>query len=269
MSIVILALVSMGGLSALFAVLLSVAHGRLRVEEDPRVGAVLEALPGINCGACGFASCHALAEAAVKGDVPPNSCVVGGNSVATQVAAVLGIEAEAREPTYAYVRCGAGASQRQKKAAYSGIPTCRAANLVMGGETACSYGCLGFGDCADVCPFGAISMVEGLPVVDLSKCTGCGQCVKVCPRSLIVLCSFSETAYRVKCSSHDAGRRARQICEKSCIACMRCAKSCPYEACSVEDSLAVIDPLNCQLCGICHLVCPTGAIVELQRGPAL
>ncbi|RLE14461.1 electron transporter RnfB [Candidatus Aerophobetes bacterium] len=264
MSLILLAVTSMGALAAFFAVMLSVAHSRLKVEEDPRIEKLFEELPGANCGACGFASCRALAEAIVKGEATTTSCVVGGSEVAAKISQLMGVEAEAVERKLAFVRCGAGVSERAKKAIYRGVETCRAANLVMGADVACSYGCLGFGDCQRICPFDAIKMVDFLPHIDLSRCTGCGRCVEVCPRGIIVLENLEDINYRVKCSSLDKGKKARQVCEKSCIACGRCAKFCPYEACWMEDNLAHIDPVNCQVCGVCYTVCPTGAIVEVK-----
>ena len=264
MSLVLLAITSMGALSAFFAIMLSVAHNKFKVEEDPRVERILAELPGANCGACGFASCRALAEAIVKEGAPTNACVAGGNKVAEKISQIMGVESEAVERKVAFVRCGAGKSQKETKATYRGVETCRAANLVMGADSACSYGCLGFGDCERECPFNAIKMVDGLPQVDFSRCTGCGRCVNVCPRNIIVLEKFDDVNYRVKCLSLDKGKRAREICQKSCIACGRCVKFCPYEACWLENNLAHIDPINCQSCGICYSVCPTGAIVEVK-----
>lgn len=263
MSLIIIATGSMAVLAAFFAIMLSLAHSRLKVEEDPRVEEVLEALPGTNCGACGFASCHALAEAIVREGAEINSCVVGGGDVVEEISQIMGVEAEATRKRIVFVRCGAGKSERRSKATYRGVETCRAADIVMGADTACFYGCLGFGDCQEVCPFKAIKMVDGLPYIDSYKCTGCGKCVEVCPRNIIVLDSFDELNYRVKCSSLDRGKRARQVCKKACITCGRCAKSCPYDACWMENKLACIDPRNCQVCGICCLVCPTDAIVEM------
>lgn len=261
---VLMATLSMGGLAAFFAFMLSLAHRRLKVEEDPRVEEILDALPGVNCGACGFASCHALAEAIVKGKARVNACVVGGPSCLQRISEIMGVESEAPERKVAFVLCGATTSQRAKKAIYQGVLSCRAANLLMGADTACQYGCLGFGDCERICPFNAIRMVEGLPRINLSGCTGCGKCVEICPRNIITLENFDELNYRVKCSSLDRGKKARQVCQRACIACGRCVKSCPFDACWMEDNLAHIDPKNCQLCGVCFLVCPTSAIVEIK-----
>ncbi len=265
MNLVNTAVASMGILAFFFALMLSLAHRRLKVEEDPRVEKISDILPGVNCGACGFASCHALAEAIVAGDAEVNSCVVGGNEVSKAISEIMGVETQVVEKKLAFVKCGATISERSKKAIYQGVETCRAANLVMGGDIACSFGCLGYGDCERACPFSAIKVVDGLPNIDFSRCTGCGRCVEVCPRDIIVLERFNDLNYKVKCSSLDRGKKARQVCKKACIACGRCVKSCPYEACFLENNLALIDPRNCQVCGVCSIVCPTGAIVEIKK----
>jgi electron transfer flavoprotein alpha subunit/NAD-dependent dihydropyrimidine dehydrogenase PreA subunit len=46
--------------------------------------------------------------------------------------------------------------------------------------------CTGCESCIPACPFGALSMKEGIAVVD-EKCTFCGACVDVCPVSAITL----------------------------------------------------------------------------------
>ena len=264
MSLFLTSIVTMGGFGAFFAFILSIAHKKLRVEVDPREEQVLNALPGANCGACGFASCRALAEAIVKGDAPVNSCVAGGSEVAEKISRLMGVGSVTVQKKLAFVHCGAQSEQRTKKAIYQGVKSCRAASIVMGADTACPYGCIGFGDCEVACPFNAIKMVGGLPQIDLNKCTGCGNCVNVCPRSIISLESFDDINYKVACSSLDKGKKARQVCQKACIACGLCEKFCPFDACEVKNNLAHIDPRNCQKCGICAAVCPTNAIVQIN-----
>lgn len=187
MNVISISILSVGGLAAIFALFLSIAHQKLKVEEDPRVEKIIDRLPGANCGACGFASCRALAETLVDDTSLVNSCVAGGNDTAQKIAQMLGVESEAAESKVAFVKCGAFQEERKEKASYVGVKSCQAANMIMGGELACTYGCLGYGDCQIACPFDAISIKEGLPQIDLERCTGCGNCVKACPRDLISL----------------------------------------------------------------------------------
>lgn len=265
MNIISISILTIGGLAAIFALFLSIAHQKLKVEEDPRVEKIIDRLPGTNCGACGFASCRALAEVIVNDNVLVNSCVAGGNDTIQKIAQMLGVESEAAESKVAFVKCGAFQEERSEKANYVGVKSCQAADMIMGGELACTYGCLGYGDCQIACPFEAISMKNGLPQIDLEQCTGCGNCVKACPRDLISLYILDgEIYYRVTCSSLDKGKKARLACEKSCIACGICAKVCPFDACEMKDNLAIIDQRNCQRCGVCAERCPTQAIRETR-----
>jgi Na+-translocating ferredoxin:NAD+ oxidoreductase RNF subunit RnfB len=261
MNLILISTLSMGGLAAVFALFLSIANKKLKVEEDPRVEQILGYLPGVNCGACGRASCRSLAEAMVKGEALASACVPGGNDVGEKIAALMGVESGSTQSKVAFLHCGALHSERRKKAEYEGVKSCQAANLLMGGDLACGYGCLGYGDCQASCPFDAIIMNGGLPRVDAAKCTGCGNCVRACPRSLITLEVLDgELHFRVVCSSLDKGKKARKVCEKACIACGLCVKVCPFDACELQDNLAVIDQRNCQTCGVCAPRCPTGAI---------
>ncbi len=266
MNLILISTLSMGGLAAAFALLLSIAHRKLKVEEDPRVERILEILPGANCGACGYASCHALAEEIIKENSSVNSCIAGGNNTSQKIAGILGVESEVTQSKIAFLRCGASQSERKKKAEYEGIKSCQAADMIAGGELACAYGCLGYGDCQTACLFDAISMRDGLPQIELARCTGCGNCVKACPRNLISLEVLGEEPqYRVVCSSLDKGKKDRIACERACTACGICVKVCPFDACQIVDNLAVIDQRNCQGCGICAERCPTGAIHLVSR----
>jgi len=265
MNIILISILSVGGLAAIFAVFLSIAHQKLKVEEDPRVEKVIGQLPGVNCGACGFASCRAMAEEVVGGNISVGTCSAGGNDTVQKIAEILGVESEASEKELAFLQCGAVSGERKKKASYVGIESCQAADIAMGGELACDYGCFGYGDCQAACPFDAISIKEGLPQIDVARCTGCGNCVEACPRDLISLQVLDgEVHYRVICSSLDKGKKARLACERACIACNICVKVCPFDACEVKDNLAVIDQRNCQRCGVCAQRCPTQAIRETR-----
>ncbi|MGI6643991.1 MAG: RnfABCDGE type electron transport complex subunit B [Bacillota bacterium] len=252
----------LGGAGLVMGVLLGVAAKKFRVEEDPRIEAVLACLPGANCGACGFPGCSGLAMAICEGKAPVNACSVGGNAVAERISEILGTTAEALEPQVAVVHCQ-GASE--EVAAYRGIRDCEALNM-LGGSKLCPYGCLSLGSCVSACPFGAMSMGDnGLPVVDVTKCTGCGICVKTCPRGVIDLAPFNQEV-DVRCHSHDRGATVRKYCKAGCIGCALCVKSCPEKCRFMEGgTLAKIDYAACKNCGVCVAKCPVKAISRMSR----
>ena len=254
-------LIFLGGMGALFGFGLALAAQKFAVKTDPKVAKVREALPGANCGACGFAGCQSYAEAvATKPEIAPNLCAPGKAPVAMQVSAITGKAAEAKEPEFARVMCQGGHSKSQKRYAYEGVPDCRAAVLAGGGDKACRYGCLGYGTCSRSCPFGAITMTEDrLPFVDITKCTGCRKCEAACPVKVIQVLPASREVL-VACHSRDKGVDTRKNCEVGCIGCGNCVKVCPFEAVSVTSNLAVVDVNKCQVCGLCAGKCPTGAI---------
>lgn len=185
-------LIVLGGLGALCGVGLAVAAKLFYVYVDPKIEAVTEALPGANCGGCGFPGCGANAEAIVKGKSSPTSCVAGGSDVGPSVAAILGVAAEVREPDVARPGCTYGFQDADLKFLYEGVRDCRAAVLLSGGSKVCPIGCVGLGTCARACPFDALSMgPDNLPVVNPAKCTGCGTCERICPKNIITLTSNS------------------------------------------------------------------------------
>ncbi len=251
---------SMGGLGALLALGLGIASKAFHVERDPKIDEVNEALPGANCGACGYAGCDAFAEAVANGDAPVTGCPVGGDSVAERLAEIMGAEAEESEEQVAQVLCKGGTKETARAAEYEGIETCTAASVAGISEKRCSYGCLGLGDCAHVCPFDAITMSSnGLPEVDPDKCTACNKCVEKCPHDLFVLSPVSGENH-IRCSSHDGGKFVRGICEVGCIACTQCVRVCPVDAIEMQDNLAVLDYEKCINCGLCAEKCPTNTI---------
>ena len=229
------------------------------VEVDEREAAVRECLPGNNCGACGFAGCDALAGAISRGEAPVNGCPVGGAPVAEKVGEIMGQKAEAVERRVAFVRCKGTCEVTHNQGNYVGIQDCRSA--VLGGlnVTDCSYGCLGFGSCAAVCPQDAITVVDGVAVVNRNRCIGCGLCTKVCPRGLIELVPESKHV-SVQCSNHDRGPMVKKVCTAGCIGCGICAKQCAYEAISVTNNLAHVNYDNCVQCGKCVAKCPAKVI---------
>jgi len=224
-NIILISTLSMAGLGLFFASVLALANQKLKVEEDPMIEKILHELPGINCGACGFASCRQYAEALAKKKAPPDKCKASGEEQKRDLAKLLGVSLKTKSKEVAVVHCGADNSVRKKKASYNGVETCLAAHNTFGGELLCDWGCLGYGDCARACPFGAVTMVNGLPEIDITRCTACGKCVEACPRKIISIMKIenSKPLY-VACSSRDKGPATRKTCQAGCIACGICEK---------------------------------------------
>jgi len=261
---VLAAVFALGGLGFAFGVVLSIAFSKLAVKVDPREAEILEALPGANCGACGFPGCQGLAEALIKGKAEPDACIAGGVETAKKVAKILGVEIEPKVELVAFVACRAGIKQANKKYKYRGIDNCQAAALLFTGDKACVYGCLGLGSCVKVCPFNAISLTEeGLAVVDPEKCRSCQKCIKACPRNLISMVPRNQQVL-VVCRNRDRGKKAKEVCSIACIACRICEKACPQQAITMVENLAVIDFEKCNQCGICVEKCPQKAIHKIQ-----
>jgi len=241
MNTFISSIITMVGLGVFFSVILAVANKHLKVEEDPRIEKIEGILPGLNCAACGFPNCRALAEAIAKNEAPPATCPAGGEEAAALIADFLGLEAEKLTKNIAVIHCGADQTQRKKKAEYTGIQTCKAANMIFWGGLECKFGCLGFGDCAKACPFDGIKMVNGLPEVDTDKCTACGKCVAACPRGIISLESFERGELTlVACNSTEKGGVVKKICPVGCTACRVCEKL-SEGVFTVQDNLARVD----------------------------
>lgn len=247
-------------LGAVAGILLTVASKVFEVKVDERIEAVNEALPQVNCGACGFSGCADYAAAVVKNGVATNMCRPGGNECAAKISAIMGMaNVETAVPQVAVVRCNGDCNATKSKYTYSGIQTCLAANKFYNGSEECTHGCLGFGDCAVVCPNDAIIIKDGLARVDKSKCIGCGLCAKACPNSLIVIHEITKHI-DVCCSSTEIGKIVRSVCKSGCIGCKICEKKCEFDAIHVENNLARIDYDKCTSCGKCADACPTKAI---------
>ncbi len=271
MNYILSAVLVLGLIALLAAVLLYAVSKKFAVKTDPRVGEVTSLLPGANCGGCGFAGCANMAEALVKGadngTIEGLRCPVGGDAVMAQVAQHLGMEATKSEPMIAVVRCNGTCEHRPRIVEYDGLQTCAAVNASGRGETACGYGCLGCGDCTRACQFDAIHMnpETGLPEVDEDKCTACGACAKACPRHIIELRKKGPRGMRiyVQCVNKDKGAVARKGCEVACIGCGKCQRTCQFDAITIENNLSYIDYNKCRLCTKCVSECPTGAIIQV------
>ncbi len=260
---ILIPVLTLGILGLIFGAGLAIASKRFAVQIDPRLDKIHGLLPGANCGACGGAGCFGFAESLLSGKVSIDACRVTEDAVKEQIAKLLGKSLEKKVKRYAVVRC-CGGNKVKNRFLYKGIEDCVAANLVLGGQKECVYGCLGFGSCVLVCPFGAIKMSEeGLPVVDKNKCKACAKCVLICPKKLFSLIPVTQKIV-VACSSHDLGKDTRLACQTGCIACRKCEQVCPVKAIQVTDNLASIDYAKCTSCGKCVEVCPVKCI-KLER----
>jgi len=272
MDIILNTLITLSALGVVLAVILFVVAQKFKVVEDPRIDDVEAFTPGANCGGCGYPGCRGFAEACVKAETLDGMfCPAGGNEVMKGIASVLGLTAEEKEPQIAVVRCNGSHDKRRKTTNYDGALSCAVSATLFGGDTDCQYGCLGLGDCVEVCTFDAIYIDEesGLPIVDEDKCTACGACVTACPKDIIELRNKGKKSRRiyVSCVNHDKGAPAKRACDSACIACNKCVKACPFDAIVVENFCAYIDYEKCKLCRKCVEVCPTGAILELNFPP--
>ena len=96
-------------------------------------------------------------------------------------------------------------------------------------------GCLAH-PCMEVCPKGAISMVNGKSHIDQEKCIKCGKCKSVCPYDAI-------------------SKKERP-----------CAKACGVNAIESDKmGRAYVNPDKCVSCGMCMVSCPFGAISDKSQ----
>lgn len=272
MNVILIAVISLGAIALISAAILYIASKKFAVYEDPRIAQVGEVLPQANCGGCGYPGCSGFADACVKSDsLDGKFCPVGGQPVMAQIAEILGMTAEATDPMVAVVRCNGTCANRPRINTYDGARSCAIASSLYGGETGCSFGCLGCGDCVVACQFDAIHMnpETGLPEVDEAKCTACGACVKACPKNIIEIRPQGKKSRRiyVECVNKDKGGVARKACAVACIGCGKCVKVCAFDAITLENNLAYIDANKCKLCRKCEEVCPQNTIIALNFPP--
>ncbi len=251
----------------ILAFTLVLANRRLAIFEDPKIDEVEELLPHANCGACGTAGCRAFAEKLVNGELQPSACTVNSLEMNQLIANFLGVELGNQEKRVARLACAGGNHVARRHGDYQGINSCRAATLVSGGGKGCTWGCLGYGDCADSCDFDAIVMDEHLlPQVTEDLCTACGDCVEICPRDLFSIHPASHHLW-IACKNLQKGEAAEEECLVACNACGRCAMDAPNNLISINNNLAVIDYSKNKFASkIAIERCPTGAIVWLEEG---
>ncbi len=250
-------------LGVLFGVVLAIASRVFAVKTDERIERVVEQLPGANCGGCGYSGCAALAEAVVKGETLPTACRACSPEGLAAICEIMGIEALSSVPMRARVMCSGNCHTAKYKYKYEGAVDCIAAERMGGGDKACPNGCIGLGTCVATCKFDAISIVDGVAVVNPEKCSGCGACAAACPKKLISIVPVVGK-YIVACHSVQPGAVTRKQCDAGCIACRICEKNCPVGAVTVTDFVAHIDQSVCIGCGKCAEKCPRKIIVALE-----
>lgn len=264
---ILIAILWLALLGGVLGAVLAIASRLFAVKRDERVEQIREALPGANCGGCGFAGCDAYADAVVRGEAKIGLCGAGGNAVAQKMGEIMGQSVAALRQMRACVMCSGVYDVSRRKYIYEGASDCVAAARLGGGDRLCPYGCIGLGSCAAVCRFGALSVKDGVARVDPERCTGCGACAAACPKQLIRLIP-ADAACRVGCMSADKGAVTRSYCNVGCIGCGICVRNCEHGAISLNGTLASIDYDKCTGCGKCAEKCPRKIIVCLPSGKA-
>ncbi len=250
------------GVGLLVGIFLGIFGKIFAVPTDERVEAVREALPGNNCGGCGYSGCDALAQAIAAGEAPVNACPVGGQAAADAIAAAMGVESVATERRVAFVKCSGTCDKTRFRYHYYGDDDCHRVALTPGrGPKSCAFGCTGLGSCAKACPFNAITVVDGCAHVNPDECRACGVCVATCPHHLIELIPLSAVTV-VRCASREKGKAVREMCDAGCIGCGLCARICPTGAITVVENLSYIDQDKCIRCGKCAEKCPAKVIIN-------
>lgn len=264
---------ALGGLGLVVGLILAVAYARLAMKRAKNEAEIRSALPGFNCGVCGHPSCDAYATAIAAGRSEPTQCLVGGAVLVDRLADLLGLEIEPLAARIAVLRCQGGQAEAVEHYLYDGPKDCRSNYILLGGNKACRYGCLGMGHCVTVCPHKAIALGPNrLPVIDPKACTGCGICVKECPRAVLELIPKVQLIY-LACKNLDRGKLVKEVCSKGCISCELCVKVCPEPNAIVMiesplvpgGSLPVMNFQKCTSCGICRAKCPTDSFIDRIR----
>ena len=250
------------GIALVLGIVLVIVAQLFALPVDEKLEAVREALPGVNCGACGYSGCDAYAKALLAEERDAAKCTVGGKDTALELARLLGFDPPSFIPQTAFIFCQGSSQNTQKRYEYAGTMTCTAAHGLFSGPNSCSYGCLGFGDCQLACPFDAIYLADGIAHINSQRCTACGLCIATCPKNLIELIPRHYNAYTVSCKNKWPGAQTRKNCKVGCIGCRRCVRACPVDAISMDGPLAIIDQHLCIHCNKCLEVCPTNAIAR-------
>ena len=263
MTAIVIATVTVGIVGILIGVLLGIASEVFKVEVDEKEIQVREALPGNNCGACGYPGCDGLAKAIASGEAKVNQCPVGGQPVAAKIAVIMGVDdVGTSEKKVAFVKCKGNCNYTKKLYTYSGLHDCNGAMVVPGaGGKSCEYGCMGYGSCVKACEFDSIHIVDGIALVDKEKCVACGKCVSACPKKLIDMVPYKAKTL-VQCNSQDKGKTVKDKCSVGCIGCTMCVKQCQDDAIHMVGNVALVDYSKCIECGRCAMKCPTKVIIS-------
>lgn len=256
---ILLPVIIVSALGIAAGLLLSIVSVFMQVQKNEKQEILREQLPGANCGACGYAGCDSYALAVAEGRSDVTFCLPGGQSVKDALAEIMGIQAGSVRKMAAVVQCSGSRQNTAPKMRYIGEHTCAAANQMFGGPGSCTYGCLGFGDCAAVCAYGAIEIKDGVAVINKDQCAACSMCVRACPKSIIAMAP-AQGAALVSCSSKDKGGDVRRICSAGCTGCTKCKRACDYDAIEITSFLARIDSEKCTACGACVTACPQNCI---------
>jgi len=264
------AIASVGGLGLILGSGLAYASRKFYVKVDPRVEEVDDVLPGANCGACGLAGCRQMALAVVDGELTAAACPVASASAREMIAEIMGTAVETAEEIVAVVKCQGSPDKCPDRFDYQGFESCSAATLVGNGHKSCDWGCLGFSDCVEACPFDAMIMGEDrLPKVLDELCTGCGKCVEACPRDIMDLVPRDANIF-IACKNPNKAKAVKTVCKIGCTGCSLCANpkttpsgqitmdkanNLPVFAYGVED-----DPI------VAVHKCPTNSLVDKKAG---
>lgn len=259
---ILLAAAVVGLVGILIGIMLGVASEKFKVEVDQKEIDIRNALPGNNCGGCGYPGCDGLAKAIALGQAPVDKCPVGGAPVAAAIAEIMGVSAGEQVKQVAFVKCKGTCDKAGRNYVYTGIEDCNKAMVVPGkGGKSCDYGCMGYGSCVKACEFDAIHVIDGIAVVDKEKCVACGKCVAACPKKLIELVPY-KAKHLVQCASQDKGKDVKASCSVGCIGCTICTKQCKFDAIHMDGNVAVIDYGKCVNCGQCAKKCPVKVIIS-------
>ncbi|MCI1966392.1 MAG: RnfABCDGE type electron transport complex subunit B [Oscillospiraceae bacterium] len=255
MNDILIPVLILAAIGLLAGLILAIASIVMAVPKDQKAEDIRAMLPGANCGACGFSGCDGYAKALADGTAQPGLCTVGGSDVSNAIASYLGVAAASMEPHMSIVRCLGSHDNTTDRAEYEGMTSCAAAVAVAGGPASCTFGCIGLGDCVNACQYNALSVRNGVAMVEPKNCVACGMCLKACPRHLLTLVPVKKQAV-VLCSNCDKGNVTNKVCKVGCIGCKKCERTCEHDAIHVDNFLATVDAEKCVGCGECVDACP-------------